>query len=43
MNAYSLEQFGIDAEEIKEGLGSLIERFGFTTEDLPQDVSKELL
>lgn len=43
MNAYSLEQFGIDAEEIKERMGPLIKRFGFTTEDLPQDVSKELL
>jgi hypothetical protein len=43
MNAYSLEQFGIDAAEIEERLGSLNRRFGFTRDGLPQDVSKELL
>jgi len=30
MNAYSLDQFGIDAAEIEERLGTLNQRFGFT-------------
>jgi hypothetical protein len=42
-NAYSLEQFGIDPEELAEWLAPVLERFGFSSEGLPVDESKELL
>ncbi len=42
-NAYSLEEFGIDPEELAEWLAPVLARFGYSKEGLPEDESKELL
>ncbi len=42
-NAYSLEEFGIDQQELEKKLEPLIERFGFRPSDVSEEDTREML
>ncbi|MBW2274512.1 MAG: sulfotransferase [Deltaproteobacteria bacterium] len=42
-NAYSLEEYGIDPEELEEWLAPVLERFGFEQKKLSDEQTREML
>jgi len=42
-NVYSLEEFGISENELSQGLADIIDQFGYRSEDVPANVTQELL
>ena len=42
-NVYSLEEFGLSESEFCEGIADIIDQFGYSLEDVPVNVTKEML
>jgi hypothetical protein len=42
-NVYSLEEFGLSEDKLRNELSDIIERFGFRPEDVPIDETREML